>query len=277
MKRILFPTDFSDVATNAFLHALEFAKLVNAELTILHSYPLLPVDENFFAENFNKVYETIQLAEFDMFKEEVPKLRAIAEACHLDKIKMSHRLMEGNLIENIIRLVDEEKIDYVVMGTSGYSNWDAAFAGSNSGEVVMEVKVPVLCIPKMVQSKPIKIIGFTTRFRDKDRKALKAAAAFAASINAYIRCLYVKTPDSDVPKETIASWKEEFKMTPVKFFIEENDSVNEAVLDFIDEKNIDLLTILTYKRGFFKGLFQPTYFEKPDSEIHIPILAFPVE
>nr|MBP8885853.1 universal stress protein [Flavobacterium sp.] len=32
MKKILFPTDFSEVATNAFVHALEFAKIVQAEL-----------------------------------------------------------------------------------------------------------------------------------------------------------------------------------------------------------------------------------------------------
>jgi hypothetical protein len=33
------------------------------------------------------VYDTVELTEFDMFKEEVPKLHTLAAACNLDKIK----------------------------------------------------------------------------------------------------------------------------------------------------------------------------------------------
>jgi hypothetical protein len=36
--------------------------------------------------------------QFDMFKEEVLKLRAIAQEHKLDHIKMSHRLMDGDLL-----------------------------------------------------------------------------------------------------------------------------------------------------------------------------------
>jgi Asp/Glu/hydantoin racemase len=59
-----------------------------------------------------------------MFKEEVPKL-LFATACNLDNIKMTHRLMEGDLIENIQKSVAEDKIDFVVMGTAGVTDWDA--------------------------------------------------------------------------------------------------------------------------------------------------------
>jgi nucleotide-binding universal stress UspA family protein len=35
MKRILFPTDFSEAATNAFGHALAFAKKIQGELIFI--------------------------------------------------------------------------------------------------------------------------------------------------------------------------------------------------------------------------------------------------
>jgi hypothetical protein len=73
MKRILFPTDFSEAATNA-LAAISIWKKIQGELILLHSYPVLPIDEQFFPENFEMVYDTVELTEFDMFKEEVPKL-----------------------------------------------------------------------------------------------------------------------------------------------------------------------------------------------------------
>lgn len=277
MKRILFPTDFSEVATNAFVHALAFAKKVDGELIVLHSYPLLPVDNLFFPENFKMVYETVELTEFDMFKEEVPKLHAIATACNLDNIKMSHRLMEGDLIDNIKKVVDEDKIDYVVMGTSGVTEWDAVFVGSNSGDVILGIAVPVLCVPLEAKYKSIKTVGFTTRYREKDKIALHTVLSFATNINAIVKCLYVKTSNSDVSKEIIADWKMEFQQQPIEFVVVESDQVNESVLDFISNKNVDVLTMLTYKRGFFNGLFQPSYTKKVDLEFKIPILAIQID
>lgn len=277
MKRILFPTDFSNVATNAFVHALAFAKIIQGELIVLHSYPLLPIDDQFFPENFKMVYETVELTEFDMFKEEIPKLRAIAEACNLQNIKMSHRLMEGDLIANIKTVVDTDKIDYVVMGTSGVTDWDAVFVGSNSGDVIIGIAVAVLCIPLEAKHKTIKTIGFTTRYRAKDKIAINAVLNLAKIINANVKCLYVKTSDSDVSKETIGEWKVEFKKQPIEFVVVESDEINEAVLDFITNENVDVLTMLIYKRGFFKGLFQPSYTKKSHPEFHIPILAIHID
>jgi hypothetical protein len=53
MKRILFPTDFS--GNEQLLGALAFAKKIQGELILLHSYPVLPIDEQFFRE-FEMVY-----------------------------------------------------------------------------------------------------------------------------------------------------------------------------------------------------------------------------
>jgi hypothetical protein len=39
---------FSTVATNAFVHALEFAKIVHGELVLLHSFELPIYDNQFF-------------------------------------------------------------------------------------------------------------------------------------------------------------------------------------------------------------------------------------
>ena len=38
MKKILFPTDFSEVANNAFVHALGLAKVLHADLVLLHTF-----------------------------------------------------------------------------------------------------------------------------------------------------------------------------------------------------------------------------------------------
>ena len=71
MKKILFPTDFSESATNAFVHALEFAKIVNAELILLHTFEIPVMTVSFFP-NYAAIYSSIELAKFEMFKDEIP-------------------------------------------------------------------------------------------------------------------------------------------------------------------------------------------------------------
>jgi nucleotide-binding universal stress UspA family protein len=277
MKRILFPTDFSEVATNAFVHALEFAKIVQGELILLHTFDLPVFDNQFFPENYLVIYESVELSQFEMFKDEIPKLRAIAEKHNLGKIKMTHRLMDGGLIYNINKAIKEDKIDYVVMGTEGASGWSAFFSGTNTGAVLSDVEVPLLCIPMEAEFKKIKTIGFTTRFRSKDKKALKKVVEIAKLSGAQIKCLYVKTDKSDVSKDIIKKWEKDFEDEPVEFFVITSDEVKETILDFILYQEIDVLTMLTYKRSFFEGIFHPSLTKKFANSFDIPVLAIPIE
>lgn len=273
MKKILFPTDFSEVANNAFIHALEFAKIVKGEVVLLHTFELPVYDNQFFPENYNVIFDSLQLSEFDMFKEEIPKLRKIAEERNLDKIKMTHRLMDGNLIYNIKRAIKEEKINFVVMGTSGASGWEAFFLGTNTGSVISAIDVPVMSVPMDAKYTKVETIGFTTRYRDKDKKALKEVLNIARKMNAKVRCLYVKTSNSDVPEITMKQWETEFKEEPVIFSVIPSDDVKATIIDFVLFKDIDLLAMMTYKRNFFVELFNPSLTQKFANDFDIPILA----
>ena len=277
MKKILFPTDFSEAATNAFVHALEFAKVVNAELVLLHTFEIPVYDSQFFPENYASIYSSIELAKFEMFKDEIPKLRAIASERKLDDIVIKHRLMDGDLIFNLKNAIEEDKIDFVIMGTSGATGWDAFFVGTNAGAVISGIEVPMLCVPAAAKFKKIKSIGFTTRFRTKDKKALKMVLDIATKTNAKVKCVYVKTNESDVSKDTIASWEEEFIQDPIEFFIINSNEVKETILDFIMYKEIDILTMLTYKRGFFEGIFKPSLTKEIATNFDIPILAIHID
>ena len=273
MKKILFPTDFSDAANNAFVHALEFAKIVKGELILLHTFELPIYDNQFFPENYNVLFESIQLTQFDMFKNEIPKLRAIADERNLNHIKMSHRLMDGTLLFNIKKAIEEENIDFIVMGTSGATGWEAFFLGTNTGNVLTAVDVPVLSVPSDAKFKKIEIIGFTTRYRAKDKKALNDVLKIAKKTNAVVKCLYVKTTDSDVSASTIKEWEDEFAGEPILFSLIPSDDVQYTILDFVLFKDIDILAMLTYKRNFFVELFKTSLTQKFSNRLGIPVLA----
>lgn len=272
MKKILFPTDFSETAQNAFVHALEFANHINAELLLLHTFELPVFDSQFFPDNYATIYDSIELAQFQMFKDEVPKLRAIAQERNLENVRIQHRLMDGDLIYNLKKAIDEEKADFVVMGTSGLSDWSTFFLGSNTESIISSVSVPVLCIPSEVKHKRVKNIGFTTRFRAKDKAELIKTIAIAKKLNAQVKCLYVKTQDSDVNLETVKEWERDFKGEPVIFNVLPSEDVKETVLDFILFKEIDVLAVIAYKRNFFEAIMNPSFSKKIVKEVQIPVL-----
>ena len=272
MKKILFPTDFSDAATNAFVHALEFAKIVNAELILLHTFEIPVYDSQFFPENYATIYSSIELAKFEMFKDEIPKLRAIAAERNLSDIVIKHRLMDGDLLYNLKNAVEEDQIDFVIMGTTGVSDWTKFFLGSNTSSVISGVDVPVLCIPVDAKFKKIKTIGFTTRYREKDKKELKKVLKIAKKTNAKVKSLYVKTSNSDVSDVTIKEWEKEFAGENVEFLVLPSDEVKETILDFILYKDIDILTTITHKRSFFESIFESSFSKKITKEVSVPVL-----
>lgn len=273
MKKILFPTDFSDAATNAFVHALEFAKVVNAELILLHTFEIPVYDSQFFPENYASIYSSIELAKFEMFKDEIPKLRTIAAERNLEDIVIKHRLMDGDLIYNLKNAVEEDQVDFVIMGTNSASDWTKFFTGSNTESVISGVEVPVLCVPIDAKYKKVKTIGFTTRYRDKDKKELKKILKIAKKTGAKVKSLYVKTSNSDVTEETRKEWERDFAEENVEFLVLPSDDVKETILDFILYKDIDVLTTITHKRSFFESIFDSSFSKKIAKEVTIPILV----
>ena len=111
MKKILLPIDFSETSDNAFVYAIEIAKIFKAELVLLHTFELPIVESQSLPLNYAMIYETIELTNFEYFKEKMPQLHTIAEERNLNHLLMSHILMDGDLVYNIKKVIKQENID----------------------------------------------------------------------------------------------------------------------------------------------------------------------
>lgn len=275
MKKILLPIDFSETSDNAYTYALEMAKLFKAKLVLLHTFDFPIIDSQSMPINYSVIYETIELSNFEHFKQIMPKLHRIAEERNLDSIEMSHILMDGDLLVSIKKVIEQENIDFVVMGTKGATGWLDSIIGTNTGSVISNVTVPVLSVPIDATYEKVETIAFTTRFRKKDIEALIKVLLFAKKIHAKVKCLYVKTSDSDVSEETIKRWKSHFEEEEnLKIFVIPSDDVKETIEDFITTQDVDILSMLTYKRNFFVKLFSNTTTQELSYHLRTPILAF---
>ena len=275
MKKILFPTDFSEASINAFIYALKLADSIKGEIITLHVYDLPQVGYSNVPGVLNEIYDLIELGNFENYKDQVPFLRRIAEQNNMEHIKISNVLDTGNLINKIVKIVNDENIDFVVMGTKGATSLKETFLGTATTKVMNATKAIVFAIPENCEYKQIKKILFLTKYNFEDIEVLKKVIEFATVFEAHIDCLHVKSPhqkDNDAFKE---EWQKIAKDQDITLHTISNNDVEGIILEFIDLNKIDMITMHVYHKNFFKKLFQVSLSKKLAFHVNIPILAIP--
>ncbi|HIH71343.1 MAG: hypothetical protein PWP13_851 [Methanothermobacter sp.] len=140
-SKILLPTDGSKQANKAAEHAIWIARESGAEiiaLTVMETSSLvgLPADDLI-----------IRLRE--MLEEEASRsleaVKKLVEESGAD-IKLTLRTDEGSPADAILRTVEKEGVDLVVMGTSGKHGLDRFLLGSVAEKVVRSAGCPVLVV-----------------------------------------------------------------------------------------------------------------------------------
>ncbi|CAM3975456.1 universal stress protein [Flavobacterium sinopsychrotolerans] len=273
MKKILFPTDFSEVSKNAFIYALKLAESINAEIVTMHVYQLPQANYINVSEYLHEIYDVTELSNFENYKDEVPILRSIAEANNLDHIKISHVLILGNLILEIQKIINEEDIDFVVMGTKGATGLKETFLGTVATKVMNDVKAVVLAIPEHCKYHPIEKILFITEYKPEDTASFLKVMDFAKIFQAHIDCLRVEPVHHEVKNDYINNWNEIIKNKDIIFHSIKGDDVEGIILNFIDLHKINLVAMHVHHRNFFEKLFEISLSKKLAFHINVPILA----
>lgn len=274
MKKILVPIDFTDTSENAFVYGLEMAKVYKAKLVLLHTFELPIVDTQIVPINYAEMYESLEATNSDNFKNELIRLRSLANENQGEHIHIDHIMMEGELVHCIKEIINQQDIDFIVMGTNGAAGWLESFIGTNSSAVISDVFVPVLSVSSDTKFHKIETLGFTTRYRQDEIHALNEVLNIAKRLEAKVKCLYVKTADYEFREDEITYWQSLFEdEKDLEFFIIPNEDVESAIEDFMVDENIDLLAMVTHKKNFFTRLFTASTTEKMAQHSKTPILA----
>ncbi len=274
MNKILFPTDFSKTAKNAYLYALTMAKAIDAEIVVMHSFLIPLIDESGIPANFKEIFDMITIQNQERLDEHLLFLNKIARKKGYGNVLSSAVLRSGDLHASMKQVVEEEGINLVVMGTSGTTGWFESILGSQTGDAIVSLDVPVMSIPLGLKYAKIQTIGFANLYREKDFVALQKLCIMTAPFQSTIKSIFVKKPHSEVTQVQIDGWEARCNHLNVQFFVIPDDDVRETIDDFITNQNIDVMAMLTEKRGFFEELFNSSLTQKLSNKLDIPILAF---
>ncbi len=143
-KRILFPTDFTELSERALSYAVSMALCFDATLYVLHV-----VDRSVEASGMYVPHMSFEELEKEEEFAEAKALRKIVGRCCMQAraLKAEPLLAVGTPHEEILRVVREKGVDMIVIGTTGESGVGRFVFGSTADSLIRNAHVPVLAIP----------------------------------------------------------------------------------------------------------------------------------
>jgi nucleotide-binding universal stress UspA family protein len=142
VKKILWPTDFSDNSEHALPYVASLGEKYQTEVHVLYVIPELANHEPWYGEfdqsHIDKIHDWER-------KKAEERLNEICEK-HLEGCPLYVRhIAMGDPAEEILKLVEEEKMDVVVMASHGRKGH--FHFGSVAEKVVKNSPVPTITVP----------------------------------------------------------------------------------------------------------------------------------
>jgi nucleotide-binding universal stress UspA family protein len=267
MKKILFPTDFSPAAANAFRYTVELAKAVEANIDVLNVYNLPVID----ATNLPAGYVEQMLAE----KQQLVQSKLEAFVAEQPDAPVGELLpVYGVFIPEEIRdIVRSGSYDLVVMGTRGEHNAVEKALGSITTFTMMNAGCPVLAVPEGAAWQDIDYVAFATDFLPHEQQAVAQLMEFSKKVAAEVYFVHVETkPSLGSMQDYVTLSNYPFKFTD--FAIVNSPTVQEGIDNFIKEKHIDLLALYIPKRRLWERLFHSSFTKRMAFHAKTPLLVF---
>jgi nucleotide-binding universal stress UspA family protein len=163
IKKILFPTDFSETANHALGHALRLAENQDVEVIVQH------VVDDYFGPHTHwaSMFDVHQLQKELDFHIENEMQKVIPKS--ITGIKLRPVISKGKPDLEIVKLADKESPDLIVMGPA---------KSAVTNRVIGQAKQAVFAVPLRIESKQpsvIRRILVTTDFSDGSKRVLEYA------------------------------------------------------------------------------------------------------
>ena len=279
MKKILVPTDFSKPAMIAAEVAADIARRSGGEITLLHvieeaSEGSINIEgEATYSGSWEDKIFTAKLIE--KAKKQMEKL---ASDARFADVKVRQKLRLGTPFHGMNAIITENKVDLVVMGTSGRTALEEMIIGSNTEKVVRHSNCPVLTVHNKPASKDFKNIVCATSM-DKDEEVFSRIVRRAQQVyDSTIHLVRINTPSNFQRDAVVKKYMENFaKKLQLKNYtinVFNDISEEEGIIYFADSINADMIAMATHGRTGFAHVLAGSIAEEVVSHSRRPVLTF---
>lgn len=276
-SKIIVPVDFSSTSHNAYLYALELAKVYQASIEVVHiQMGSFDTKDPLIIKSGKSTIEILEerLSDFAQLHPEN------ADKNIMVGTEVKTKLIQGFTIREIVRLSKEETTTMIVMGSTGQSDVVDRIIGSVSSSVVQKAHCPVLLIPKGAKYFKYKNILFASNYESADQEILDKMIGFNNHFKAALHFIHVNIKGKDrlydpvenvIFEKLFAEGDPDFSFNLASVI---SSSVIKGLFQYSDENNIDLIVLANRQRGFFESVIGESMTKKIALRTHLPILAY---
>ena len=142
-KKILYPTDFSDVSKKAIDYIKQLRETGSEMVIVMHviNQRGMQAIEQYASGNAMEIEQRIM----DDAKQAI---KVIEDELKKSGFKVKSMIQTGIPMREILKAEEEEKVSVIVIGSHGRSNLKEIFLGSVSEKVSKKCKSPVLIVKR---------------------------------------------------------------------------------------------------------------------------------
>ena len=272
MKTIIVPVDFSPASLNAANYALDLALAVKASIALFHVYTFpMPVSEVPVAPL--SIQELLEDAEKNM-----QELKEGLQHKAGEIIKIYTRVEEGLFATQLQQYCHAIQPYAVVMGSFGKSALERVIFGSNTVAAMKHLSAPLLIVPPGTRFTRISRIGLACDLLNVTQSVhAEKIVSLVKEFSAQLHVLHI-TPArhgfaSDEAMEG-SEWLREMleEVKPVFHFMQ-HSNVEEAINEFSEKNNLDMLIIIPKSHGLLDGLLHRSHSKQMILQAHIPVMS----
>ncbi|MFN6944479.1 MAG: universal stress protein [Cytophagaceae bacterium] len=271
MLTILCPTDLSEQTSNSLIYANSLAQNTNSRIIILHTFfipPPLPAELK--VKKPEDVYhygqEMLDKSCNDFAKKYISK-----------KVKSSCLVKRGFVLDEIVKIINEENVNMVIMNTEGAHGIKELFPGTITSRIIDNVKCPVMVIPDNYEFTPLDKIVYATDMKGNEEGNFEYVRNIASVFNSKITFLNIsKSLTEEERKEKIHKMNtlaENMGIKKPSFEIIQGKNTFASIIDYIKIHNAQMLMISTKKRPALQRLFTRSLTKKMAHHAFVPVLA----
>lgn len=269
MKKIIVPIDFSNCSVNALKNAITIAKRLNSEIILCHCLTM-PIG---FAEGAGLTdygFDELQ----NQAKSDLDDL--LKSFPSFNELK-SKRLVEFGPLQDLVNAqFTSEDNAMVVMGTHGAKGFIGELMGTNAYNVIKHANCPVLALPESADITQMKKVAVAGDYKSvPSSHLLHSVIDLAQAFYAHLSIVHIDQDDTLEHNEIeIARGMDKyFKNVRHSFHFRKDADLEEGLISFVEEENIDLLVMISHQRNFIDRLMHKSDTKSLVMHIPMPIMV----
>ena len=193
-------------------------------------------------------------------------------------LKIYTEIKEGQIATQIQDYCKKLRPYAVVMGARGISATERALFGSNTLSAMKHLSYPLIIVPIGARFKKIENVGLACDLNNiTETVHAIEIKRLVTDFQAKLYVLYINTSkDQMVGDQEIegSAWLREILMeVKPNFCFLRNQNIDEAIQEFAEENNLDMLIVIPKKHGLLEGIFHKSEAKQIALHTHVPLLS----